>query len=417
MKFELKLAVRNLRRHGRRTLITASAIAVGITAFLFIQSMLEGADRASERNLIWYETSSIRIYSPEGATKRDRLSLQYPVQQTAVVLDFLKSQGYVATPRLSFQAELYHSDPESGVASSQAVRATAIDPVSDSRVFPAGEAVLNGKWFSAGQNSIVLGRWLAENIGATLGSTISLSTRSKAGSYQVLDLDVVGILDSPNPTVNRAGAFIPLDLADAQLGMEGNATEIDLALPFGSDTHLAAGKLATQLQASSYQLTVLPWQILAPDFLAMSSSKQKSTSSILFLVFVIAAVGISNTLLMAFYERKTEIGTLRALGMDNRRLFWSFILEAAGIGFIGSLMGMIVGALAILWLVNVGFDYSALIKQMDIGYRISGQFRGVWSGQTFIMALLFGIILPAIWAILPTRRALKMSITDGLRVE
>jgi ABC-type lipoprotein release transport system permease subunit len=135
------------------------------------------------------------------------------------------------------------------------------------------------------------------------------------------------------------------------------------------------------------------------------------------LVFIIAAVGISNTLLMAFYERKTEIGMLRALGMDEGTLFWTFILEAANIGLIGACLGLILGGLAVAWLVYVGIDFSTFVRKMDIGYRISGVFHGVWIPSSFVGALILGVLLSAFTAIFPTRRALKLPITESLRTE
>ena len=63
MNFIISLAFKNLTRYKRRTLITAIAIAFGIMMYVFIDSMLLGAEYESVRNLKWYETSSARIFA------------------------------------------------------------------------------------------------------------------------------------------------------------------------------------------------------------------------------------------------------------------------------------------------------------------------------------------------------------------
>ncbi len=99
---------------------------------------------------------------------------------------------------------------------------------------------------------------------------------------------------------------------------------------------------------------------------------------ILFLIFIIAAVGISNTMLMAIFERIRELGMMRSLGMSDMKIRIAFMLEAAGIGLIGSTIGVIIGVIANYWIINVGIDFGFLMREMDIGYRIQSIFRGAW---------------------------------------
>ncbi len=414
MPFLLRFAVRNLGRHRRRTLITASALAVGLGTFLMIDSMLQGADTESERNLVWYAYGGARVATPQAAAEPDKLTLKFPLSDPRGVVVAVRAQGFEATPRLAFEAELVSSGTE---ASSRVVKAMGVDPQSDGKVFPRRELKIEGRWFANGEAAVVLGLWLAEDLGVKVGQSLTLTTRTREGSFQVLDLEVVGLADAPDPGMNRYGVFLPLDQAQTQLGMEGQATEVSVGIPPGADAASLARSLETALLASGQSVKVLSWRDLAKDFLALTATKQKGTSMILLLVFVIAAVGVGNTMLLAFYERKTEIGMLRALGMPDRQLFWGFLLEAAGIGVIGSTLGLLLGALLVSLLVYVGLDFSFLIRQMDIGYRISGVFYGLWVPRTFLAAGLLGVVLAVLCAVGPTRRALRLPITESLRAE
>jgi len=58
---------------------------------------------------------------------------------------------------------------------------------------------------------------------------------------------------------------------------------------------------------------------------------------------LVAAIGIANTMTMAILERTREIGLMKAVGASNRDVLSIFLGEAAGIGFIGGLGGVILG--------------------------------------------------------------------------
>jgi ABC-type lipoprotein release transport system permease subunit len=64
-----------------------------------------------------------------------------------------------------------------------------------------------------------------------------------------------------------------------------------------------------------------------------------------------------------------------------------------------------------------GMDFSALSRQTDIGYPIAGVLYGVWDFSSFVAAGILGIVLSALLVIAPTRRALKLPITESLRAE
>lgn len=415
MGFTLQFAVKNLGRHLRRTLITAAALAFGLAFFLLFDSMLKGADGDTERNMVWYDLGGTRVLTPERAADADSVTLKHSLSNAQFLAQAVRDQGWAATPRLAFEAELVAAGGESEV--SRVVRARGIDPATDATVFPTREIVVTGRWFTDASPSVVLGQWLAEDLGVGVGQALTLTTRTQSGSFQVLDLEVVGTVLSPDPILNRGGVFLPLSLAQEQLEMPGGATEVAVGLPPGIDADTLAQGLETQLREQGFDVRVLSWRDLAGSFLALTQAKQKGSGVILFLVFVIAAVGVGNTMLLAFYERKTEIGMLRALGMSDRKLFWMFLTEAAGIGVIGSVLGLVLGAAFVALLVYVGIDFGFLIRQMDIGYRISGVMYGTWSPSTFVQAGVVGVLLAMACAIGPTRRALRLSITESLRAE
>ncbi len=410
MKFIIKLAFQNLTRYKRRTIITSFAIAFGLMMFIFVDSMLQGAEKESELNLKKYETSYLRILHEEYWEDRLMKPLDLNIEDPDAIIRDLEEAGYTATKRITFTADMILNSADFGEEGNLSVAVQAVDTVRDREVFDFEGALVEGRFPEAGSDEVVIGSWFAEDIRAEVGYFVSLITRGNGGFYEVMDLEIVGIVNCPNPNVNRSLLMMPFDTADMYLDMGGSATEIDITLPERAnvETHAAA----VQQFAQGYE--VLTWRDLARDYLALAEAKRGGTGTILFLVFIIAAVGISNTMLMAMWERTRELGMMRSLGMKDSSIRLAFIIEAGGIGLVGAVIGTTLGCLANLFLVNHGIDFGFVTRDMDIGYRVATVMKGVWSVKTLVVSLVSGVVLSMIVAYLPTNKALKMDIPSCL---
>ncbi|MFA6772749.1 ABC-type transport system, involved in lipoprotein release, permease component [Sphaerochaeta associata] len=415
MKFILQLAAKNLMRYKRRTAITAVAIAFGLMMYVFVDSLLLGAELESMRNLRWYETASLRVHDSAYWEDRYFLPLDASIESPQPILDLLKAEGITATARTSFAADMILYQDDFGEDGNMSVQVTAINPATDFDVYRFENTLIEGRFLQSGEmDGIVLGSWFAEDIGAKVGYWVTLVTRGKGGFYEAFDMQVVGIINCPNPNVNRSLVMMDIQAADLYLAMDGSISSIDIVLGEKSNLNEVVQSLQPKLQAIDADLTLYTWEDLARDYLAILEAKQGGTGMILFLVFIIAAVGVSNTMLMAMYERMRELGMMRALGMRDRDILLAFLFEAGGIGLLGSVVGILLGCLANLYLVNVGFDFGFMLRDMDIGFRIQNVMRGAWSIPTLIKAFLSGIGLSMIVAFLPIRRALKLDIPTCL---
>ena len=169
MKALLQLAIRNLSRHRKRTIITAVSIAVGVGIYIFMDAWLLGVDRDSERNLVLYETAAGRVMRDSYWEERDYLPLDRNVPDPETVIRRFADTGFPAAPRVSFSGEVILRKgpfPEDG---SFTARITAVDAAADARVFPLAEHLSAGTGLRAGGSGVLLGAWLAEDIGAQIG--------------------------------------------------------------------------------------------------------------------------------------------------------------------------------------------------------------------------------------------------------
>ena len=422
LKFLLRLAWRNLSRYRRRTAITTTALAFGVAVLIFMDSMLGGIDQESQRNLVWYETGSGKVVARAQLADLDQVELKHEMVDYAPLAEQLSARGIANTPRIGFVGELFFGE------GSLPIRMIGIDPATDDHVFRLRDALLpGGAYLEAGVAGLVLGSWTTDDLGLSVGDYVEVRTRTRHGAMQVMELELVGILLSPNPTVNRGVGYVPLDIVQYDLEMEG-VTEIALgALPSGLGRPVAVPtvtflrreieRLNAELAARFPDVAAVGWPRLARDYLALMESKSSSNGILLFLILLIAAVGISNTMLIAVYERIREFGMMRALGMDDAAIRATMVFEAGIIGLLGSLAGLVVGAAATFWLVNWGIDVSGLYGDVGIGYRVTGEFRGAWNPGTMATAVVFGVLASMAIALLPARRALRLDVVQSLRHE
>lgn len=420
-RFFTGLAWKNLSRYRKRTFITALTIAVGIAMYIWVDAWLLGADKESFRNLIWYETGSAKVMTGEYWEEREYLPLSYTVDDPGPIMDRIERAGFRTAPRVTFSGELIVYEDPYPADGSMPARLTAIDPLRDPEVFRLDEHVVEGRYLEPDDSGIMLGAWLAENIGAEVGYPITVATRTKDGGRTTMDLEVIGLINTPNPVINRASAFISLGYANESLFMEGSVTEIAVQIPESADLEDAMAQIGGAVTGSGPTdgppLTLKSWQELGADYMQLSSMKNKGSSVILMLIFIIAAVGISNTMLMAVFERIREIGMMRAMGMKDTEIRFNFMLEAASIGLIGAVTGLILGSILTWATVTWGIDFSFMTRDYDIGYRVAGAFRAAWHPIAMVQAFVFGVLASMAVAWVPAGKALKKGITDCLRYQ
>ncbi|MCK4797819.1 MAG: ABC transporter permease [Spirochaetes bacterium] len=427
----LSIAFKNLSRHRVKTTLTVLAIAVGIALYIWMDAWLLGMNLDSKRNLINYETGSTKIYSKAYFEKKDELPMYESYGNYKPVINKLNVAGYNAVPHAVFVGSLMSVEHELPFIF------VGIDPDEEKKVLKYYKFLEEGSQFvQNGKFMTIIGVKGAKDLNVKIGDEVRLSTtidmKDEKGKirhvHQLIDLTIGGIVNSPNPKTNGNIAYLPLDILQDEQGimLEGRITEICIrkkgmeehTLPDKTESaEFIIDKIGTELPDN---LVLVGWQEDAKDFLAMAAGDIVSTYIMIGILFVLALMGISNTMLMAIFERTKEIGMLRALGMNDWDVVRLFIYEAALIGLIGSLIGVAIGIPLDYWIIKYGIDYTKILEDanmQDIGYRIVGIFRGAWNVHTIIGSCIVGTFVAAITAIWPALKAVKMSIVDTLRFE
>ena len=127
-----------------------------------------------------------------------------------------------------------------------------------------------------------------------------------------------------------------------------------------------------------------------------------AANTLLGLSVVVALVGIVNTMTLSIFERRRELGMVRALGMTRQQVGRMIRLEAVLIGLLGTIIGIGAGIL-LSWVVVSSID------EIAIGLSFN------WARVGLIFAA--GMLVSVLASLLPGRRATRLDMLDAMRSE
>src|SRR6056297_3372578 len=171
--FLIKLSLKNLLRHKRRTIITAAIIAWAIFFYITFDSFLLGMNDMVYQNIIDYEYGHVQVANQTYWDEKDELPLEnLIVDNQSVNQSITQIDGYQSHARqLNFQVRLNDGVKETPVVG------RGINANQTLNVLDYKEYLKEGEFFKPGEYKVVLGQRLAEVMNLELGDYITLLTR------------------------------------------------------------------------------------------------------------------------------------------------------------------------------------------------------------------------------------------------
>ncbi len=416
-----KLAFRNIFRFKRRTFITLSAISVGLGLLILSICLMNGVDKQSISNIINCQTSHIKIFKAGYFEKREELPMDITIKEPDRVRSLLKDvPGILGTEsRVLFGAGLIKGMDELPCLG------VAIDPLVDPGLFIIKDSLVEGSWLEPDDVKMLVGKGLAEDIDLAVGDLVTVrmitSTGEEDFSWNAVDLEIKGIFDSGNPTVDNQRIIIPLEQARKSLSLDSRVTEIVVRLNSDDDKTIAAAqtRLKEILKTRGDPYEVVTWKDLAGMFLTISKMKTRNSGMIIFIMLLIASMGIINTMLMSVLERTREIGMFSAMGMKKSEIMALFIFEGGFIGAIGALLGCLLGGLASWYFEVHGWSMAAwgetFQKVSEAIYPVKDVFYADLTMDVLVMTFIFGVAISMLASFYPARKAAKLNPIEALR--
>ena len=409
--FLVRMALKNLTRHKRRTLITASVMALGFFVYVVINSMMGGLTQMSFTNIIDLDSGHMKITHKTYWDERMNLPLDNLVKMDLdLVVNIETLPHYLGfAPRLKFMANLNNGVDEIPVT------VVGIEPERDKLVFSLNDHLVSGQMFSNGEHKALIGKELANLMELKIGDFLTLVMKTREGSFNTIDAEIAGFLHTGDMNINESTVYVPLDVAQKALNLKDHVSEISIRLDNKKVAATVNQELEQRLKATRSELVSQPWKKFVESVEALSKAQAIETQVMFTIILIIAAVGIINTIILSALERMEEMGMMKAMGMREREIIFIYVVEAIGMGLIGGLIGAVLGAIGVLLLQTIGIDLNWFgAGDINYGMPIMDKFYGVWNIEAFVFCFFFGFIVALITSILPARWAARKDPIEAI---
>jgi ABC-type lipoprotein release transport system permease subunit len=248
----------------------------------------------------------------------------------------------------------------------------------------------------------VIGRDLADKLKTRVGKRVIVLTQAADGHLAEIGLPIVGLFGN---TTGAQDEFVFTGLATAQ-SMVGAPGELSV-ISYDGAPGATIDAVTAKLRAAAPGLDTETWMQLSPLGYAIETFGQTFVGVWLLIVYVLMAIGIVNTQLMAVFERTREFGLLQALGMKPGMIVTQVMIESLMLIGLGVLVGIVL-MLATLAAFSNGLDFGKLGAGAELVGGANVVYPKLDPGQLLTLSLVVWI-LGAFAAWWPARRAARAS--------
>jgi len=406
-----KLAWRNIWRRKRRTLITAFSIGFGV----MLSVTFTGSGDYTYTNMIDMGASMGMGHvtvEPSGyqlkPTLDKRLRATDSLRQRIAVMPGVSD----ATVRITGQAMFASARKSVGGGF------IAVDPAFEK---PANNLLLRslveGAMFREKDGrGIVIGSKLAQKLHVTIGKKIVYTTTDAHGEIVSDIARVTGIFTTGIDIVDGIMALLPIDSVQKTLSYAPDEATV-IAVIIKDQRHAEAMRDAIAALPEATDAAVLTWKKSQPDLAGVIAFDKAGNYISQFLVGLLIAVGILNTMLMSVLERTREFGVMMAVGMSPGVLFRLVMVESFWLAVVGLLLGIIITAPWYYFLYTTGIDFSGAFGN-DFSYGgvlVDPVFKARLFKES-VMAILGGVFILALLAgLYPAWRAGRIPPVESLK--
>jgi putative ABC transport system permease protein len=380
------------RKHVLRTMLTVAGIVLGVAVFV-------GMHTANQTVLFAFSNTVDRI---AGKTE-----LQVTAGETGFEEDVLERVQSAASVRVAVPA--IEAVVDTNLAGQGSLLVLGVDMTGDRSLrdydLDGDDAVIADPLiFLAQPDSIILTRQFADKNHLAVNSTLTLGTAVGPRTFKVR-----GILKTGGLTSAFGGNLAVMDVYAAQkmFGRGRTFDRVDIGLKPGRTVTEAEEELQGTL-GSGFQIE--PPSGRGQQFEAMLSAYSMMVNvSSLFALFIGMFI-IYNSFAIAVAQRRSEIGILRALGATRAQIRWLFLGESAVTGVIGSIGGLLLGALIAQ---AIAASIGNLISDV---YGVAQRADEVASNPTLLLtALAIGVATSIVAALIPAGNAARVDPVQALQ--
>jgi putative ABC transport system permease protein len=426
-----RIALRNVARNKRRSLLSGSAITVATLSVVLLFSVLGGMLGDVVATALTYDSGHVRVRHAEYGRYETLNPVHLAVTDAGAVVERLQALPEVTgvLPRVRFAGAIYREQRNHGAfglgldfAREIAVARARLPQMSGTA---AGAATLEefarawqlavhgGSLPRAGERELLISAALAEELGLAAGDKLTILTRTALLSTQAWTFTVSGVIGFPIGGM-RGLLLAPLDVVQRFLKLTAADGVSEILLYTGSEEEVPAltAAVGAALPDADPGFAVQAWTETNPLF-SMLQVATRIYDIVALFFFLLATTVIVNTTMMVVFERMKEIGTIAALGMTGNQITRLFFLEALFIGMGAALLGVALGCAIVLPLSQVGIDYSAAMEGVEL--NMSDVLFPRLSVRSTVLVFLYSIAVTAAASYWPARKAARLHPVVALR--
>lgn len=391
MPTPLYLALAHVRRRGLQTTLTVGGVAVGVAVLITALSLTNGfIDELLSSTLRATPHVTLRTYEADGrTTARDDVAARLAAHPEVVaVAPFLAVEALIAR----------RADATLGVTGRQGyTQLLGVDPAAETAVLDLPTLAEAGEDLAA--CGLVLGGSLGLSLGVLDGDEVLVQDiDGNRTRFEVASSFRVG-----NELIDGVASYASLATVQRMLDAPGAISGYHLRLTDPS----RAGEVGRAL-AADVGMRAIPWSSLFGGLVTQLRLQKAVISVVVFLIVLVAAMGIANVLVLTVAEKTKEIAALRALGARERDVLATFTLEGLLLGGGGTLLGVALGLA-----VSTYFRVQPFPLPGDLYFITRLPVEVAAFDVAWVAAL--SLVTSAVAGLLPARRAARLDPSSVLR--
>lgn len=417
MNFRLLFSISKTHIWSRKkqSLIAALGVTFGIGTYIIMMGFMNGLNGLLD-GLILNRTPHIHLYNEIQPSKTQPVDLyrafqgkekivssikpkviQSKIHNALPLMDFLSKQSYVKGVTAQVKAQSFYlggSIQLNGLL-------IGINVQKENELYRLEDYIVEGTVLDLVQNEngILLGAGVAKKLSFQVGDIIQVATKNNG----IQALKIVGLYQSGMADVDNVQSYVNIKMAQRLMGQSDDfITDINVKLNDMNQAPTLAAKME-----QIFEVRAVDIQTANAQFETGSSIRTLISYAVSITLLIVAGFGIYNILNMLIYQKMNDIAILKATGFSGRDVKYIFISQAIIIGFIGGVLGLLLGFFVSRIIDNTPFNTAALptIKTFPVVYDV----------KYYIIGMTFAMLSTFFAGYFPSRKAEKIDPVDIIR--
>jgi lipoprotein-releasing system permease protein len=414
-KVILNISKTHLLTKIKQTTIAALGVTFGIGAYITLVCFMTGLNAMLD-NLILNQTPHIHVYNEIEPSKKQPISLynnvkerfnvvhsikpkltQKKIHNALPIITYLENNKNVRGALPQVKTQIFYIAGSIELAGNL----TGINPLEEAKLFNMSDYIVQGSALDLKNtdNGILLGIGIAKKMSLKVGDRVQVSPIS-GGNFP---LKIIGLYQSGVADLDAIQSFANIKTVQRILGETNNyITDINIKM---YDIEQAA-PLSKKIE-KQFKLTAIDIKTANAQFETGTTVRNLITYAVSITLLIVAGFGIYNILNMLIYEKMNDIAILKATGFSGKDVQLIFMSQAMIIGFVGGLLGLLVGFGLVSIINTIPFKTEALPTVETYPINLNPMF--------FIIGFSFAMLSTFLAGYLPSKKAKKIDPVKIIR--